>query len=142
MLASGMNRKPAGAAMNQLSHYSIGCDDVDRAKRFYQAVFGWHIEAWGPPDYYLIFPDYPDRTLSGDLYVRREPLSGTGLRGFECTFSVADLRKIKEAVVAGGGRIDAPEFRIEGVGNCMYFIDTEGNRFGAMMYDRQAPHGD
>jgi uncharacterized protein len=122
--------------MNKLSHFSIACDDVERAKCFYTAVFGWHIEPWGPPNYYLIFPEYPDRTVSGDLHERQQPLSGTGLRGFECTFSVADLRKTGDAVIASGGRIDAPEFRIEGVGHCMFFLDTEGNRFGAMTYDR------
>jgi uncharacterized protein len=122
--------------MNKLSHFSIACDDVERAKRFYAAVFGWHIEAWGPPNYYLIFPEWPDRTVTGDVHQRHQPLSGAGLRGFECTFSVADMRKIQDAVVANGGRVDAPEFRIEGVGNCMFFLDTEGNRFGTMKYDR------
>ncbi len=31
-----------------------------------------------------------------------------------------------------------PEYRIEGVGNVFYFIDTEGNRVGAMKYDKRA----
>jgi predicted enzyme related to lactoylglutathione lyase len=59
--------------MNHLSYFLIYCDDVERGKRFYQAVFGWHIEP--------------------------------------C---------------------------IEGVGNVFYFIDTEGNRVGAMKYDKRA----
>jgi predicted enzyme related to lactoylglutathione lyase len=121
---------------NPLRHFASACYDVDRAKRFYTAVFGWHIEPWGPPDYYLIFPDYPDRTVSGDLQARDEPLAEAGARGFECTFSVENLREIADAVVANGGRIDMPEVRIEGVGNLLYFSDTEGNRVGAMKYDR------
>ena len=121
--------------MNPLRHFAIACDDVERAKRFYEAVFDWRIEAWGPPDYYLIMPDYPDRTVTGDLQERQEALSGAGMRSFECTFGVTDLRKISEAVVANGGSIHMPEVRIEGVGNLMYFIDTEGNHFGAMKYD-------
>ena len=40
------------------------------------------------------------------------------------------------AVIANGGRIATKMFRIEGVGNLAYFIDTEGNRFGAMKYDK------
>lgn len=121
--------------MNTLAHFSIACDDVERAKRFYEAVFGWRIEAWGPPEYYLILPEHPSRKLTGDLHKRREPLSGTGLRGFECTISVADVRGTAAAVVAHGGRIARPEYRIEGVGNVIYFDDTEGNRFAAMKYD-------
>jgi len=122
--------------MNHLSYFLIHCDDVERAKRFYAAVFGWHIEPWGPPDYYLIFPKWPDRSQTGGLYPRSEPLTGTGARGFECSFSVADLEPIMKAVVANGGTIDLPEYRIEGVGNVFYFIDTEGNRVGAMKYDK------
>jgi predicted enzyme related to lactoylglutathione lyase len=124
-----------GSTMNPLRHFAIHCEDVERAKRFYEAVFGWHIEAWGPPNYFLIFPDFPDRTVSGDLQEREQQPSGSGMRGFECTFGVENLRKIADAVVAHGGRIDMTEYRIEGVGNLMYLVDTEGNRFGAMKYD-------
>jgi uncharacterized protein len=122
--------------MHELRHFSIGCDDVERAKRFYESVFAWHIAAWGPPGYYLILPSYPDRTVTGDLYERDERPTGTGRGGgFECTFGVEDLDKIAAAVVANGGTIDTPEVRIEGVGNVLYFIDTEGNRAAAMKYD-------
>jgi hypothetical protein len=123
--------------VNPLSHFSIYCDDVDRAKKFYEAVFGWHIEPWGPPNYYLIFPLYPDRSTSGDLRERDEPLAKNAGRTYECTFSVADLRAIETAVRAHGGSIDMPEMRIDGVGHLLYFIDSEGNRVGAMKMDRR-----
>jgi predicted enzyme related to lactoylglutathione lyase len=32
------------AAMNHLAYFLIQCDDVEHAKRFYQAVFGWHMK--------------------------------------------------------------------------------------------------
>jgi uncharacterized protein len=121
--------------MNHLAYFLIYCDDVERGKRFYEAVFGWKIEAWGPPGYYLIFPTWPDRSMTGGLFTRSAPLGGSETRGFECTFSVVELGPIAEAVVANGGTIDMPEHRIEGVGNLFYFIDTEGNRVGAMKYD-------
>jgi predicted enzyme related to lactoylglutathione lyase len=120
---------------NRLSHFAIACDDVDRAKRFYESVFGWHIEAWGPPGYFLIFPEYPDRAVSGALHEREEPVTGNGRRGFECSFGVADVKATAAAVVAHGGTIAVPEYRLEGVGNLFYFFDTEGNRAGAMQYD-------
>jgi uncharacterized protein len=119
---------------NRLSHFSIPCADVERAKRFYEAVFQWRIEPWGPPGYYQILPDYPDRSVTGDLH-ERPAASRDGRWGFECTFGVADLKPVVEAVAANGGRMDMPEFRIDGVGNLIYFIDTEGNRVGAMRYD-------
>ena len=39
---------------NNLSFFAINADDVPRARTFYEAVFGWGFEPWGPPDFYLI----------------------------------------------------------------------------------------
>ena len=39
---------------NNISHFAIQADDVERARRFYSAVFGWTFEAWGPPGFYRI----------------------------------------------------------------------------------------
>lgn len=35
-------------------YFAIHADDVARARRFYQNVFGWRFEAWGPPGFFLI----------------------------------------------------------------------------------------
>ena len=119
-----------------LSHFAIECDDVERAKAFYEAVFGWRIEPWGPPGFYQVFTGAKARPgVQGALQGRREPLTGTGNRGFECTIGVDSLRDAVAAATAGGGRIDMPEYRIEGVGNLVYILDTEGNRVGIMQYD-------
>ena len=32
-----------------LAAFAIHVDDVDRARAFYEAVFGWVFEPWGPP---------------------------------------------------------------------------------------------
>jgi predicted enzyme related to lactoylglutathione lyase len=119
---------------NLLRHFSIECDDVERARAFYEAVFGWEIAPWGPPGFYQIAFD-PANRVTGDLR-EREGAHGEGMRGFVCTFGVADLDATTAAVLANGGRLAAKAFRIEGVGKLAYFVDTEGNRFGAMKYDR------
>jgi predicted enzyme related to lactoylglutathione lyase len=119
-----------------VGHFAIECDDVERARAFYQAVFGWRIQPWGPPDYYHILTGTPEAPgILGDLRTRREPLSGTGCRGYECTVNVGSLAEAMAAVEAHGGRIVAKPYRIEGVGNLAYFEDTEGNRAGLMQYD-------
>jgi len=119
-----------------VAHFAIACDDVERAKAFYEAVFGWRIVPWGPPDYYQIFTGTPERPgILGDLRVRREPLTGTGIRGYECTIGVASLAETMAAIEAHGGRIADPPYRIEGVGDLAYFEDSEGNRAGIMQYD-------
>ena len=121
-----------------LRHFAIECDDVERARHFYQSVFGWRIEPWGPPGFYQIFTGTPEKPgVLGALQQRRDPLTGTGNRGFECSFGVQSVRDVIASVTANGGRIAMSEFRIEGVGNGAYFLDTEGNRFGVMQYDAE-----
>ena len=34
---------------NDIAHFAIHADDCQRAKRFYEAVFGWTFEPWGRP---------------------------------------------------------------------------------------------
>jgi len=116
-----------------VGHFAIECDDVERAKAFYEAVFGWRIVPWGPPGYYHIHTGTADRPgILGDLRSRREPLTGTGNRGFECTITVASLKDVLAAVEANGGKVVSAPYRIEGVGDLAYFEDTEGNRAGVM----------
>jgi predicted enzyme related to lactoylglutathione lyase len=118
---------------NSLRHFSIECDDVERARVFYQGVFGWLIEPWGPPGFFQVFTEPTNRAITGDLREREGP-PGPGVRGFVCTFGVADLDATTARVLAHGGQVAVKRFRIEGVGDLAYFIDTEGNRFGAMKY--------
>ena len=35
---------------NNVVHFAVHADDLPRARRFYEAVFGWRFEPWGPPD--------------------------------------------------------------------------------------------
>ena len=39
---------------HNVSHFHFDADDLARARRFYEAVFGWRFRAWGPPDYFMI----------------------------------------------------------------------------------------
>lgn len=121
---------------NNLRHFAIECDDVERARAFYEHVFGWEIRPWGPPGFYQIFTGVPESPgVQGALQKREAPLSGDGSHGVQPTFGVEDLASIIREVEANGGRLVMPEYRIEGVGNLIYFEDPEGNRIGAMKYD-------
>ncbi len=122
---------------NNLSHFAITADDVERARTFYEAVFGWRFEAWGPPGFYLIITGTPeDPGVQGALQGRREPTTGQGMRGFECSIGVDDVDDIHARVLANGGKILMEKFRIETVGDLIFLEDTEGNRVGAMQYDK------
>ncbi|MBO0749208.1 MAG: VOC family protein [Porphyrobacter sp.] len=118
-----------------VAHFSIACDDVERAKGFYETVFGWRIEPWGPPNYYQVFTGTAEAPgILGDLRQRHEPLAGGGSRGYECTIGVPVLAETIAAIERAGGRIVLQPYRIENVGDLAYFEDTEGNRAGIIQY--------
>ncbi|MDB5422606.1 MAG: Glyoxalase/bleomycin resistance protein/dioxygenase [Phenylobacterium sp.] len=114
-------------------HFAINADDVPRAKRFYEDVFGWSFTPWGPPGFYQT-RDAGSGFL-GALQGRRELVPGQKTNALENSFGVEDLAAVIAAVEAGGGRIVMPRVRIEGVGDLIYFEDPEGNILGAMQYD-------
>ena len=117
---------------NDIAHFSIHASDCQRAKTFYEQVFGWSFEPWGPPNFWLITTS--PGGLRGALQERREPVTGKGMIGFECTVSVADVEAIAKEVEAHGGKLTMPPFEIETVGTLITFEDTEGNAVGAMQY--------
>ena len=122
---------------NNLRSFGITADDVDRARRFYEQVFGWRFEPWGPPGFYLIHTGTAeDPGVQGLLHKRREPVQGTGMTGFECTIGVENVDRIIAAVEASGGKIAMAKFHIPTVGTGFYFLDTEGNFVGAMEYEK------
>ncbi len=84
----------------RVRHFAIHADDVGRARRFYEAVFDWRFEPWGPPDFYQV----RNAGLMGALQQRHDPLTGTGMRGFEITIGVDDLEASIAKVRAHGGR--------------------------------------
>jgi len=107
-----------------ISHFSINADDVVRAMDFYRNVFGWKFEAWGPPGFFLI--DTGDG-IHGAMQQRQEPITGTGIRGYECTISVEDVDKTVELIEANGGTIKFAKTAIPTVGLIASFFDPEGN---------------
>ena len=119
---------------NHLRFFAITADDVERARKFYETVFGWRFEDWGPPGFYLI----QGAGVPGALQERREKLTGTGFRAFECTIGVDSIDEIEPKIVPAGGKIDMKRMRLETVGLLLYMLDTEGNRVGVMQYDQDA----
>ncbi len=121
---------------NNLASFAIHASDVQRARRFYEMIFGWRFEPWGPPDFYLIHTgDAANPGVQGLLQGRQAPMGEGGPNCFECTVSVDDIDTIAAAVTAHGGTIVMPKSSIPTVGEMIYFTDTEGNRVGAMRYD-------
>jgi uncharacterized protein len=122
-----------------VAHFAINADDVNRARRFYEQVFGWRFEAWGPPGFLQVSTGTDSQPgIRGALQKRRELIAGQPTIGYECSVSVADVDAVAAAVVANGGSIIIPRTLIPTVGHLIFVRDTEGNVVGAMQFDPDA----
>jgi predicted enzyme related to lactoylglutathione lyase len=123
---------------NNLASFAIHADDVQRCRRFYEAVFHWRFEPWGPPDFYLVHTGDADKAgVQGLLHTRQQPRGTGGPNCFECTVAVDDLDAVTAAITANGGRILMDKAPVPTVGVLTKFEDTEGNILGAMAYARE-----
>jgi uncharacterized protein len=132
---------------NKLAHFAIEADDVERAKIFYESVFGWDFEDWGPPGFYLIH----NAGLHGALQQRLEPLDteplgteplgteplGTGRNGFHGSIAVENLDATAELIEQSGGRLIGDRHTIPTVGELCEFVDTEGNEATIIVYEAE-----
>ena len=121
---------------NNVSTFAIHADDVQRCRRFYEAVFAWRFEPWGPPDFYLIHTgDDAKPGIQGLMHKRQEPRGAGGPNCFECTIAVDDIAAVTAAINPNGGRIIMDRVPIPTVGVLTKFEDSEGNVLGAMAYE-------
>lgn len=113
---------------NNLAFFAVHADDLPRAHRFYENVFGWRFQPWGPPGFFLIATgDKDDPGVEGALQKRHEVVPGERVTGYECTISVDDIDAAAAAVTANGGKIIMPKCEIPTVGWLIKFQDPEGN---------------
>ncbi|MBI1339967.1 VOC family protein [bacterium] len=117
---------------NKLAHFAIEADDVDRARAFYEQVFGWTFQPWGPPGFYLI----RGAGVHAALQKRMAP-APTGWKGFECSFAVHDLDAATKSIGAAGGRILGSSHAIPTVGRLVQFEDTESNQAIIIQYETE-----
>jgi predicted enzyme related to lactoylglutathione lyase len=113
---------------NNLAFFAVHADDVPRARRFYEQVFGWKFQPWGPPGFLLVATgDARDPGIPGALQQRHELVPGLRMNGYECTIAVTDIDATAAAVVANGGKIILAKCEIPTVGWLIKLQDPEGN---------------
>jgi uncharacterized protein len=120
--------------MPRVVHFEISADDMDRARAFYETVFGWEFKKWdGPAEYWTVTTgpnDHPG--INGGLFKRKGPV------GHVNTVEVPDLDDSVAKVEANGGKVVMPKMAIQGVGWLVYCQDTEESVFGVMQPDPTA----
>lgn len=121
--------------MNHLAHFAINTDDVEATRTFYEAVFGWKFNPYGPPGFYQIDLGSQPVTMIGGLQKRRSLVPGVQTRGFECTIAVASLNQTEAMLRERGATIVLERSTIPQVGHLLFFEDPGGNFVGAMEFD-------
>ena len=121
--------------MPRVTYFECVADDPERAKKFYQSVFGWKIEKWkSPMDYWLITTGEKSQPGIDGGFGRRQSPEDTVVN----TIEVPDVAKYVKLVEKNGGTIVQPKHAVPGVGWLAYFRDSERNLWGMMQIDSSA----
>ncbi|MBK8823461.1 MAG: VOC family protein [Anaerolineales bacterium] len=118
--------------------FEIHVDDVGRAVKFYQTVFGWKMShnPGVPIEYY----DIETGGSRGGLLQRpvQAPSLGQGTNAFICSLEVESFDATAAKILSNGGQVALEKFPVPGRCWQGYFIDTEGNTFGIFEVDEKA----
>ena len=108
-----------GLVHGQVCYLQLPAVNRERAATFYQAVFGWHIEAH--------YPDFEAPGLIGQWVEGRPPARDAGPMIW---IHVADMAETLERVTAIGGGILEPPAPDGPTRTLATIIDPEGNPIG------------
>jgi hypothetical protein len=111
-----------------LVFFAIHAEDLPKTQRFYEKVFGWKFQPWGPPGFLLIETgDKSDPGIQGALQKRHDLVPGQRVTGYECTIGTNDIDATEAAVIKNGGKIILPKCEIPTVGYLIKIQDPDGN---------------
>lgn len=115
-----------------INWFDIPVADFDRAKTFYETIFGIQLFVPEGPQETAMFPaDWENGEIggsisAGDDFVPSDKGTTVFLNGGE------DLSSVLAKVEGAGGKVIMPktEIPMEGAGYMALFLDTEGNKIG------------
>jgi len=115
---------------NPVGYFDINVSNMDRAKKFYEAVFKIQLFdlpiEWGKQSLFPFNQDSPN--ISGALVEKADMIatSSNTVVYFETEDCVTEEKRIEEA----GGKIVSTKMSIGDFGFVSIFIDSEGNTVG------------
>lgn len=118
--------------MPTIVHFEIPADEVDRAKTFYQDLFGWKFEQFPGMDYWSITTS-GDHPIGGGMMKRRDPTHP--VTNYIDVDSIDGYVKKVEQL---GGKVIGPKMAVPNMGYFAICLDTEGNVFGLWETDSNA----
>ena len=126
--------------MSRVVHFEIHADDPERAMQFYRDVFAWQFEDYsgiaGTPYWGVITGPDSAMGINGGLLKRPcpGPAGPAGVTAFVCTIGAGDYDETQRRILAAGGLVAMPKYALPGMAWQGYFLDTEGNTFGCLLY--------
>jgi predicted enzyme related to lactoylglutathione lyase len=120
-----MNRNPVG-------WFEIYVQDMNRAKKFYEAVFGVELMKLESPEPGIEMQAFPMNMEAGGASGALAKMDGcpSGGMGTLVYFSCDDCVNEASRVEAAGGEICKPKMSIDQYGFIALVNDTEGNTIG------------
>jgi predicted enzyme related to lactoylglutathione lyase len=119
--------------MNEIVHFEIPVDDLDRAQKFYKSTFGWQLNYVKEMDYTIIqttevdeknMPKKPG-SINGGMMKRSKNVNAPVV-----TISVASIDDALAKIEKNGGKAIGKKMEVENMGWSAYFKDPEGNVIG------------
>lgn len=107
----------------QIDYIEFPATDTEATKRFYQQVFGWKFQDYGPD-----YTSFLDGRLAGGFTKAAQPIAPSGGKtsGPLIVIYAASLEEIYGEVKAAGGKIVKEIFGFPG-GRRFHFTDPNGN---------------
>ena len=101
----------------RVDYVEFGATDIGRTRRFYERVFGWRFEDYGPD-----YTSFHDGRLSGG-FTRDAPVRPANPL---IVIYAARLEEIEAKIRSEGGQIVRPAYEFPG-GRRFHFTDPSGN---------------
>jgi len=118
-------QRKGGSTARSIVWFEIPADNVERAKKFYSALFGWKIDKLpGITDYWHIATGGGDDTPDGGLLARKHPQ-----QPITNYVAVSSVEESAAQVQKLGGKICVPKTAVPEMGYFVVCQDTEKNTF-------------
>lgn len=119
--------------MDKVVHFEIPTDNLDRAKKFYQSLFGWQITDIPEMNYTIVNTVAVDQenmpkeagAINGGLMKRSKPGEQPVI-----VINVASVEEYLKKVEKAGGKTVMPKMQVGEMGLYARVTDTEGNVIG------------
>jgi hypothetical protein len=124
--------------MDQVVHFEIPVDDVERARGFYATVFEWGIVPLDDAEYTLVFtaPVHENGPIENRTPIEPGAINGglmnrsTDTPAPLITIQVDSIEESLKKVEAEGGSVVKPHTSMGELGAYAYIKDSEGNVIG------------